>query len=57
MLNKDDIKPLEQLTSTGFDIAPQTRHMMKGLTNMNNKHSIIIDPTVIFSPQEEAEIA
>ncbi|TMO80568.1 chemotaxis protein, partial [Pseudoalteromonas spongiae] len=55
--NKDDIKPLEQLTSIGFDIDPQTRHMMKGLINMNNKHSIIIDPTVIFSPQEEAEIA
>ena len=56
-VNKDDIKPLEQLTSVGFDIDPQTRHMMKGLINMNNKHSIIIDPTVIFSPQEEAKIA
>ncbi len=56
-VNKDDIKPLEQLTSVGFDIDPQTRHMMKGLINMDNKHSIIIDPKVIFSPQEQAEIA
>lgn len=56
-VNKDDIKPLEQLTSVGFDIDPQTRHMMKGLINMDNKHSIIIDPKVIFSPQQQAEIA
>lgn len=56
-VSKDDIKPLEQLTSVGFDIDPQTRHMMKGLINMDNKHSIIVDPKVIFSPQEQAEIA
>ena len=55
-VNKDNIKPLEQLTSVGFDIDPQTKHMMRGLINMDNKHSIIIDPGVIFAPEQE-EIA
>ena len=53
-----DVTKLQgRITSIGFEIDPQTRHMMKGLINMNNKHSIIIDPSVIFSPQEEAQLA
>jgi chemotaxis signal transduction protein len=51
-VNKEQIKPLEQLTSVGFDIDEQTRHMMKGLINIDHKHSIIIDPSVIFVPEE-----
>ena len=56
-VNKEDIKPLEKLTSVGFDIDQQTRHMMRGLINIEDKHSIIIDPGVIFVPEQEEEIA
>lgn len=47
-VNKDDIKPLEKLTSVGFDIDPQTRNMMRGLIKMEQIHSVIIDPSAIF---------
>ena len=49
-INKEQIKPLDKLTSVGFDIDEQTRHIMRGLINIEDKHSIIIDPSVILYP-------
>ncbi|TMP12555.1 chemotaxis protein [Pseudoalteromonas sp. S3178] len=55
---KEDIKPLDKLTEVGFDIDPQTKNMMRGLIKLAEKHSVLIDPSAIFSPvraaQEEA---
>ncbi|SFD45268.1 CZB domain-containing protein [Pseudoalteromonas denitrificans] len=51
-VNKEDIKPLEKLTSIGFDIDPQTRNMMRGLIKMEKIHSVIIDPSVIFLEEQ-----
>ncbi len=50
-VNKEDIKPLEQLTSVGFDIDPQTKNMMQGLIKMEHKHSLLLDPSAIFRPE------
>jgi chemotaxis signal transduction protein len=52
-VNSSDIKPLDAITSVGFDLDQQTKHMMRGLIKMENKHSVIIDPTVIFAPSVE----
>lgn len=50
-VKKEDIKPLEQLTSVGFDVDPQTKNMMRGLIKMKNKHSLLLDPSAIFRPE------
>ncbi|KPM76502.1 CZB domain-containing protein [Pseudoalteromonas lipolytica] len=47
-VKKEDIKPLEQLTSVGFDVDPQTKNMMRGLIKMKHKHSLLLDPSAIF---------
>ncbi len=54
-VNKEDIKPLDKLTSIGFDIDPQTRNMMRGLIKMENQHSVIVDPSAIFLNEEVLE--
>lgn len=48
---KENIKPLDKLTDVGFDIDPQTKNMMRGLIKLENKHSLLIDPSAIFRPQ------
>ncbi len=48
-VNKDEIKSLSQLTSIGFEIAEETKNMMRGLIKMEQKHSVIIDPSAIFA--------
>ncbi|MBE0352394.1 MULTISPECIES: CZB domain-containing protein [Pseudoalteromonas] len=50
-VKKEDIKPLDKLTSVGFDVDPQTRNMMRGLIKMKNKHSLLLDPSAIFRPE------
>ena len=54
-VDKADIKPLDKLTSIGFDIDPQTRNMMRGLIKMEKSHSVIIDSSAIFRPCELEE--
>ena len=56
-VDKSDIKPLDKLTSIGFDIDPQTRNMMRGLIKMEKSHSVIIDSSAIFKPSELEEEA
>ncbi|MCC9660723.1 CZB domain-containing protein [Pseudoalteromonas sp. MB41] len=50
-VKKEDIKPLDKLTSVGFDVDPQTKNMMRGLIKMKNKHSLLLDPSAIFRPE------
>tara|TARA_B110000211_G_scaffold15165_1_gene15856 strand:+ start:1017 stop:1865 length:849 start_codon:yes stop_codon:yes gene_type:complete len=52
---KEDIKPLDMLTEVGFDIDPQTKNMMRGLIKLAEKHSVLIDPSAIFSPVSAAQ--
>ncbi|MDC3214767.1 chemotaxis protein [Pseudoalteromonas distincta] len=54
---KEDIKPLDKLTEVGFDLDPQTKNMMRGLIKLSQKHSVLIDPSVIFklTQLEESE--
>ncbi|MEG3760046.1 chemotaxis protein [Pseudoalteromonas carrageenovora] len=52
---KEDIKPLDKLTEVGFDIDPQTKNMMRGLIKLAEKHSVLIDPSAIFSPVRAAQ--
>ncbi|MBE0358631.1 MULTISPECIES: chemotaxis protein [Pseudoalteromonas] len=54
---KEDIKPLDKLTEIGFDIDPQTKNMMRGLIKLAEKHSVLIDPSVIFKPAQLEEHA
>ena len=52
---KEDIKPLDKLTEVGFDLDPQTKNMMRGLIKLSQKHSVLIDPSVIFKPTQIEE--
>jgi chemotaxis signal transduction protein len=52
---KEDIKPLDKLTEVGFDLDPQTKNMMLGLIKLPQKHSVLIDPSVIFKPAQLEE--
>ena len=54
-VDASDIKPLDKLTSIGFDIDPQTRNMMRGLIKMDKYHSVIIDSSAIFKPLLESQ--
>lgn len=50
---QEDIKPLDKVTSIGFDIDPQTKNMMIGLIKLTDKHSLLIEPSAIFQPVNE----
>ncbi|KAA1157904.1 chemotaxis protein [Pseudoalteromonas distincta] len=52
---KEDIKPLDKLTEVGFYLDPQTKNMMRGLIKLSQKHSVLIDPSVIFKPTQLEE--
>ncbi|MDN3392034.1 MAG: hypothetical protein ACKVH6_19900 [Enterobacterales bacterium] len=52
---KEDIKPLDKLTEVGFDLDPQTKNMMRGLIKLSQKHSVLIDLSVIFKPTQLEE--
>ncbi|MEM5545672.1 chemotaxis protein [Pseudoalteromonas fuliginea] len=52
---KEDIRPLDKLTEVGFDLDPQTKNMMRGLIKLSQKHSVLIDPSVIFKPTQIEE--
>ncbi|MGS0534402.1 chemotaxis protein [Pseudoalteromonas sp. SaAl2] len=48
---KEDVKPLDKLTNIGFKIDSQTKNMMRGLIKLEQKHSVLIDPSAIFRPE------
>lgn len=48
-VEETDIKKLDSVTSVGFQLDKQTTSMMQGLVQLENKHSLIIDPSAIFA--------
>ena len=52
---KEDIKPLDKLTEVGFDLEKKKKNMMRGLIKLSQKHSVLIDPSVIFKPTQLEE--
>lgn len=47
-VDETDIKSLDTVTTVGFELDNRTKSLMKGLIQIENKHSIIIDPSVLF---------
>jgi len=47
-VEESDIKSLDTVTSVGFQLDKQTTSMMQGLVQLENKHSLIIDPSALF---------
>jgi purine-binding chemotaxis protein CheW len=48
-VDEANIKSLDTVTSVGFSLDKQTRSMMQGLIQLENKHSLIIDPSSLFT--------
>ena len=51
---QSEVKSLSELTSIGFEVDKETKHMMAGLIKLENSHSLIIEPSAIFRPQHLA---
>lgn len=49
--DESEIKSLNEITSLGFEIDPQTKQMMRGLIERGETHSVLIDPSAIFRPE------
>ncbi len=47
-VDESDIRSLEQITSIGFELDSEVKTMLKGLVQIENKHSLIIDPSCLF---------
>ncbi|MFY8275512.1 chemotaxis protein [Pseudoalteromonas sp. SSDWG2] len=50
-VDQSDVKSLSELTSIGFEVDRETKHMMAGLIKLEDSHSLIIEPSAIFRPQ------
>ncbi|MEO2282178.1 chemotaxis protein [Pseudoalteromonas pernae] len=50
-VDQSDVKSLSELTSIGFEVDRETKHMMAGLIKLKDSHSLIIEPSAIFRPQ------
>lgn len=53
-VEEKDIKSLDSVTSMGFQLDPKTKALMKGLVQMEDKNSLIIDPSCLFSEPDAA---
>lgn len=51
---ESEIKALNAVTAQGFEIDEQTKQMMQGLVQLENKHSLIIDPSNLFVEQQQS---
>lgn len=47
-VDEADIKKLDSVTAIGFQLDAQTTAMMQGLVQLEDKHSLIIDPSSLF---------
>ena len=56
-VDESDIKSLDTVTATGFDLDQETKSMLKGLIQVDNKHSLIIETKSLFSQQLQEQIA
>lgn len=51
-VDESDIKSLDTVTNVGFELDSKTKSLMQGLIQLEQKHSIIIDPSVLFQEQQ-----
>ncbi|QTH63855.1 chemotaxis protein CheW [Psychrosphaera ytuae] len=56
-VEEEDIKSLDAVTATGFELDPETSRMMKGLIQLDKKHSLIIETKRLFSQEQQAALA
>ena len=56
-INDDEIKSLNKIIETGFKLNAQTQKMLNGIVKINNKYSLIIDSTAIFTKEDEVQSA
>jgi chemotaxis signal transduction protein len=56
-IDDDEIKSLNKIIETGFKLNDQTQKMLNGIVKINNKYSLIIDSTAIFTKEDEAQSA
>lgn len=47
-VDESEIKKLDSVTNIGFQLDQQTTSMMQGLVQLEDKHSLIIDPSSLF---------
>lgn len=47
-VEESDIKSLDTVTNVGFELDSRTKSLMRGLIQLEDRHSIIIDPSVLF---------
>ena len=52
-INDNEVKSLNKIMETGFQLNEQTRQMLNGIVKINDKYSLLIDPTAIFKKEEE----
>ncbi|WP_199609129.1 chemotaxis protein [Flocculibacter collagenilyticus] len=50
-INNNEIKSLNELMNTGFELNEVTKKMLRGMVKIGNAHSLIINPTAIFRPE------
>ena len=55
-VKESDIKGLDSVTSVGFDLDNDTKAMLKGLIQLDGKHSLIIDPAALFKLPDSGSI-
>ena len=48
-VNESDIKSLDKVTTVGFELDNDTKAILKGLIQLGDKHSLIIDPASLFT--------
>lgn len=50
-VEEDDIKSLDAVTATGFELEAETSRMLKGLIQLEKRHSLIIETKRLFSDE------
>lgn len=56
-VDESDIKSLDAVTATGFDLDFETKSMLKGLIQLEKKHSLIIETKSLFSQEVQEQMA
>ena len=50
-INDEEIKPLESVTQFNLELSEQTRKMLKGIANIGDKYTLLVNPAEIFRPE------
>lgn len=55
-IDDNEVKSLSKIMETGFQLNEQTQNMLNGIVKINNKYSLIIDSTAIFTKEEQQAV-